>query len=81
MAKTEPLNKHCDDMVVEMVDAEDKVKEVIPHGKVLLEYLFSYLYKDEGCEEINQTLAGYFAKTVNAILRIKLVEVNVVLVN
>lgn len=41
---------------------------------MLLEYLFSYLYRDETYDQLNQTLAGYFSKTVTAIINVKGLE-------
>jgi hypothetical protein len=52
---TESKAKVKNDLVVENVDNEstEKEKEVITHGKVLLEYLFSYLYRDETYDQLN----------------------------
>jgi hypothetical protein len=55
------------------------VKEVktaeFTDGKQILEYLISYLFQEQSDTNLNQTLAGYFAKTFTSILNVKGIKV------
>ena len=74
-SQEEETEEKASEEVTETPGEQEKEKDDIQEGKQLLHYLFQYLYCETEYASLNQTLAGYFAKTVGAILNVKGAEV------
>ena len=73
----EDENSGCGSVEEHEEEGETPKKEEpeLVDGRQLLDHLFLYIYEDVEYAQLNQTLAGYFAKTVGAILNVKGPEV------